>query len=77
MTFCIRQCELNPHDTLCDPYMGAGATGIAAVRDGLEFIGIEIEPKYFDVARRRIQKAIDAPSMFVEPRKPVKQETFL
>jgi hypothetical protein len=39
-----------------DPFMGSGTTGVAAVKLGRKFIGIEIEPKYFDIACRRIRK---------------------
>ena len=63
--------------TILDPFMGSGTTGVAAVTRGLSFIGIEIEPKYFDIACRRIQAALDAPDMFVEPPKPAKQEAML
>lgn len=41
--------------TILDPFMGSGSTGVAAVRLGRRFIGIEIEPKYFDIACRRIE----------------------
>lgn len=61
---------------ILDPFMGSGTTGVAAVKLGRKFIGIEVEPKYFDIACRRIQAAIDAPDMFVEPPKPAKQEAF-
>ena len=40
-----------------DPFMGSGTTGVAAVQMGRRFIGIEIEPKYFDIACRRIEDA--------------------
>lgn len=43
--------------TILDPFMGAGTTGIAAVRLERAFIGIEREPKYFDIACRRIEDA--------------------
>ena len=42
------------HDTILDPFMGSGTTGVAAVRLGRKFIGIEIERKYFEVAKQRI-----------------------
>lgn len=42
---------------VCDPFMGSGTTGVACVRLGRKFIGIEIEPKYFDIACRRIEQA--------------------
>ena len=68
---------VNPGDTILDPYMGSGTTGVAAVRNDRKFIGIEIDPKYFDIACKRIQAALDAPDMFVEPPKPAKQEAML
>jgi site-specific DNA-methyltransferase (adenine-specific) len=40
-----------------DPYMGSGTTGVACMRAGRSFIGIEREPKYFDIACRRIEQA--------------------
>jgi DNA modification methylase len=64
-------------DTILDPFMGSGTTGVAAVRLGRKFIGIEIEPKYFDIACRRIDEALRAPDMFIERPKPVKQESML
>lgn len=62
---------------ICDPFMGSGTTGVAAVKLGRKFIGIEIEPKYFDIACRRIQGALDCPDMFIEKPKPAKQEAML
>lgn len=44
--------------TVADPFMGSGTTGVACVRLGRRFIGIEKEPKYFDIAKRRIQEAL-------------------
>ncbi len=43
--------------TIADPYMGSGTTGIAAVKMGRSFIGCEIDPAYFDIACRRIEDA--------------------
>ncbi len=43
----------------CDPFMGSGTTGVACVQMGRRFIGIEKEPKYFDIAVARIEKALD------------------
>lgn len=48
-----------------DPFMGSGTTGIAAVKIGRQFIGIEKEPKYFELAIRRIQDALRRPDMFI------------
>ncbi len=43
-------------DTILDPFMGSGTTGVAAKELGRNFIGIEIEPKYFAIAQRRINQ---------------------
>ena len=51
---------------ILDPFMGSGTTGVAAVKLGRKFIGIEIEPKYFDIACKRISDALKQPDMFVE-----------
>lgn len=47
----------NPGDTILDPFMGSGTTGVACVQTGRNFIGIEIEPKYFEIAQKRITEA--------------------
>jgi site-specific DNA-methyltransferase (adenine-specific) len=64
-------------DTILDPFMGSGTTGVACAKLGRKFIGIEIEPKYFDIACKRIERAYAQPDMFIEPpAKPV-QEAML
>lgn len=50
---------------ILDPFMGSGTTGIACARLGRKFIGIDIEPKYFDIACRRIEQAQRQKDMFV------------
>ena len=55
MEWCIAQ--LGKPQTVLDPYMGSGTTGVACVNLAREFTGIEIEPKYFDIACRRIDDA--------------------
>ena len=50
--------------TVCDPYMGSGTTGVACARMGLNFVGIERERKYFDIACRRIEQAYAQPRLF-------------
>lgn len=47
-----------------DPFMGSGTTGVAAVQMGRQFIGIEREPKYFDIACKRIEDAQRMGDMF-------------
>jgi site-specific DNA-methyltransferase (adenine-specific) len=55
-----------------DPFMGSGTTGVAAIQLGRSFIGIERDPKYFDIACRRIEEAQKQVPMF--PPEPVKAE---
>lgn len=43
--------------TICDPFMGSGSTGVAALQSGRSFVGIEQSPEYFDIACRRIEEA--------------------
>lgn len=57
--------EKAPGKTVLDPFMGSGTTGVACARLGRKFIGIEIEPKYFDIACRRIEQAHRQCDLFV------------
>lgn len=57
MAWCLDLCKLAPNSLVCDPYMGSGTTGVAAVRAGHRFIGVEIEPRHFDTACKRIEQA--------------------
>lgn len=66
-----------PADTILDPFMGAGTTGVAAIQLGRKFIGIERKERYFDAACRRIEDARKQPDMFIERPKPTKQEAML
>lgn len=50
--------RFNVRETILDPFMGSGTTGVACVRTGRKFIGIEISEQYFEIAKTRIQKAI-------------------
>ena len=45
-------------ETVLDPFMGSGSTGVACVNTGRNFIGIELDPGYFQTARERINKAV-------------------
>lgn len=69
--------ETTPSQQVLDPFMGSGTTGVACVDLGRKFIGIEIEPKYFDIACKRISDALKQPDFFVEKPKPTKQEAML
>lgn len=62
-----------------DPFMGSGSTGVACVKAGRRFIGIELDEGYFSISCERIRKAYLQPDMFVSAPKPEepKQEAFL
>lgn len=60
--------------TILDPFMGSGTTGVACVKLGRKFIGIEIEEKYFDMACKRIEAACKQPDLFVDQPKPTPAE---
>lgn len=64
MRWCIAQIE--PAETIVDPYMGSGSTGVACAMAGKSFIGIEIDEGYFDVACKRIRDAYSQTDMFVQ-----------
>jgi site-specific DNA-methyltransferase (adenine-specific) len=51
---------------VADPFMGSGTTGVACARLGRRFIGIEKEPRYFDIACRRIEEAVNSQPLFAE-----------
>jgi site-specific DNA-methyltransferase (adenine-specific) len=64
-------------NVILDPFMGSGTTGVAAVKLGRKFTGIEIEPTYFDIACKRIEAATKQQDLFIEKPKPAKQEALL
>ena len=55
-----------PNELALDPFMGSGTTGVAAIKQGRRFIGIEMSPRYFDIACRLIDDAAKEPDMFIE-----------
>jgi site-specific DNA-methyltransferase (adenine-specific) len=63
--------------SILDPFMGSGTTGVAAVKLGRRFIGIEREPKYFDIACRRIEAAYAQPDLFVKSPEPKPEQLSL
>jgi site-specific DNA-methyltransferase (adenine-specific) len=65
-----------PHGgTVLDPFMGSGTTGVACANLGRKFIGIEIEPKYFDISCKRIEDAYKQPSLFDDEPQPQPVQT--
>lgn len=65
MEWCILQLEGKPK-LICDPFMGVASTGVASVKLGRKFIGVEVHEPYFDISCRRIEKAYKQPDFFVE-----------
>jgi DNA modification methylase len=65
MSWCLGQLP-GGVSLICDPFMGSGTTGVAAVRHGLSFVGIERVPQYFDAACKRIADELKAPRLFAE-----------
>jgi DNA modification methylase len=53
----------NEGDTILDCFMGSGTTGVACVQTGRNFIGIEIDPTYYDIAVKRIFEAQQQPRL--------------
>ena len=59
IAWCMRMMRLPEAGvTILDPFMGSGTTGVACINTGRRFIGIEKEPKYFEIAVKRIEAAI-------------------
>lgn len=63
MRWCLGHIPLSRK--ILDPFMGSGTTGVAAVKDGRSFVGIERDERYFNIACERIQKAYAQLDMFV------------
>jgi len=65
MMWCIEQAKiLTGGSMVIDPYMGVGSTGVACVKKGCKFIGIETKRKYFDIAVKRIENELAQLRMF-------------
>lgn len=63
----MQWCVAKTTGIVLDPFMGSGTTGVACANLGRSFVGIEIEPTYFDMACRRIEAAYKQPRLFAEP----------
>jgi site-specific DNA-methyltransferase (adenine-specific) len=66
---------VRPGSICLDPFMGSGTTGVACAKLGRRFIGIEIEPKYFDIAVRRVEEAYRQTDLFVQMQAPKPVQT--
>ena len=62
-------------ETILDPFMGSGTTGVACIRTGRRFIGVEIEPKYCAIAVERMERELSQPCLpTMEPQQAKQQE---
>lgn len=59
-----------PGDVILDPFMGSGTTGVAAVKNGRNFLGIELDPGYFEVSCERVRDSLKSPDLFREFQQP-------
>ena len=75
LSWCLDQ--IPDAQTILDPFMGSGTTGVACAQLGRKFIGIEIEPRYFDIACKRIEAAYAQGRLFSEPEAAPEQKTLL
>ena len=71
MIWMVNRMTRNKDDSILDPFMGSGTTGVAAIQLGRKFIGIEREERYFEIACRRIEQAVAQGQLFAP--EPVKQ----
>ena len=56
-----------PQGVVLDPFMGSGSTGIGAGLEGFDFVGIEREQEYFEIAKARIEHWVSSPLTYDEP----------
>ena len=64
MAWCLDQAKVKPGAVVIDPYMGSGTTGIACLRTGRRFIGIEKDPVHFQTALERIRRELAQGDLF-------------
>jgi DNA modification methylase len=67
MEWCIIRARVTDGDVILDPYMGSGSTGVAAIRLGHKFVGIEIDLAHFDTACRRLSATAKQESFEWQP----------
>lgn len=65
MAWCMDRAKVPPGATVLDPYMGSGSTGIACIRTGRGFVGIEKDPSHYATALERIQRELSQGDLFL------------
>lgn len=68
---------VQPAHTILDPFMGSATVGVAALKLGRRYVGVEIEPKYFDLACRRLEVAMRQSDLFTNRSPPEQLEAAL
>lgn len=77
MEWCLDRLP-EPNESVLDPFMGSGTTGVACVKRGKAFTGIERDPAFFDIACRRIEAAMNQPDLFIpQPKAKAEQLSLL
>jgi len=66
----------NKGELVCDSFMGSGSTGVAAVKLGRKFIGIEKNERYFEMSCKRVEKALRDPDFFFEKPKKIRTDLW-
>jgi hypothetical protein len=61
-----------PGDLICDPFAGSGTTLVSALMEGRRAVGAEMDPKHYEIARKRLAKGF-TPPLFVDRPEPAKQ----
>lgn len=68
--------QVDAKGVILDPFMGSGSTGVACIRRGCDFVGVERDPDYFEIACRRIDEANSQPRFFDDAPKPMVQQAL-
>ena len=70
MQWTMEALRIHPGATVLDPFMGSGTTGVACMQTGRNFIGCEIDPGYFAIAKKRIEDAAAQPPLIPHETEP-------
>ena len=66
----------NSGDTVLDNTMGSGSTGVAAIKCGREFIGIEMDSEYYKIAKERIESTVSVQEVAQDPQNPLLEALY-
>lgn len=77
MRWCLDMAKVPQGATVLDPFMGSGTTGVACMQTGRNFIGCEIDPGYFAIAKKRIEDAAAQPPLIPHESEPKHEQEAL